>query len=507
MNLLKTLSNFINTNNKKISLDIGEVTIINTIGQGGNGVVYEGILNDTTIAIKFLITDDDKLKQKKNLTRFIAEYINIITLSNKQYIVKYIDFDVLRFCDEEKAFEIPLILMIKYDYSLKSRKFANEVSDFDTFFYFLINSVDYIHRNGIIHRDLKPENILMKDGNYYLADFGIASFNPKMFKIRAVTDKKERLANRVFSAPEQEKTGVTPHPTMDIYAIGQLLQWFAFGEPHQGTGRKQIVDIYENKREVDYIIDKCLANDPSKRFQCIQEIKDYLESNLSKKKEFDPFLYLNIFNDICRRNFPKNEWGIVHCNNEIRIAKLLNDFKENLSEFHTNLWWHNGMSNLSIKQIRSIDNKIWRLGKHEYKIEEIWVNYDDSTYNDFIIIHYLPQEGFDVNGEILLSTVLLNDKHHITFSEFENGYAEIDDEIIDISEEKKEIIKRTDKEGYLIIATNFHCALTFKNDENIIELLSTMLERTLTIDELIIYSDRLLANKSRAVSQFLFNNP
>jgi hypothetical protein len=108
-------------------------------------------------------------------------------------------------------------------------------------FKFLISTIEKIHNEGIIHRDIKPENILIENNNYLLADFGIASFNPEIFKIIAETDKKERVGNRLFSAPEQEEKGVEAHPTMDIYAIGQVLQWYATGSTHRGTGRQKII--------------------------------------------------------------------------------------------------------------------------------------------------------------------------------------------------------------------------------------------------------------------------
>ena len=44
-----------------------------------------------------------------------------------------------------------------------------------SFWYQMLQCVNYIHENGVIHSDLKPANFLMIDGRLKLIDFGIAS--------------------------------------------------------------------------------------------------------------------------------------------------------------------------------------------------------------------------------------------------------------------------------------------------------------------------------------------
>lgn len=36
------------------------------------------------------------------------------------------------------------------------------------------SAIQYMHSRNVVHLDIKPENILLKDGNFYLADFGLA---------------------------------------------------------------------------------------------------------------------------------------------------------------------------------------------------------------------------------------------------------------------------------------------------------------------------------------------
>lgn len=58
---------------------------------------------------------------------------------------------------------------------LQSYKTSIPLYNLINYWYQILQSVDYIHKNGIIHSDLKPANFLMINGRLKLIDFGIAS--------------------------------------------------------------------------------------------------------------------------------------------------------------------------------------------------------------------------------------------------------------------------------------------------------------------------------------------
>jgi len=465
---LKYIKNCDNT----ISLTLGEIKCLKVIGQGGNGIVYSGKILDENIALKFLISDatGDTLETKTK--RFLAEYINIVTLENSDGIIKYIDYDTLKLNDPGGDVIIPVILMKKYKSSLKEISLKPDRQKFIAVFNFLIDTVEKIHDYGIIHRDIKPENILVDDNNnFVLADFGIASYNPNVFSIRAETCKKERIGNRLFSAPEQEESGIDAHPTMDIYAIGQIMHWLIYSETHRGTNRKQISGIFPDLEKYDHIIERCLSNDCRNRYQSIDKIREHLKGLSSREK--DIWQYISKFGDILAENYPKNELGIVHSNNLKRIDKLFQSLKDCEEEFENHLWWHNGSSNTCFKLTQKGEG-IWHLDHKEINIEEIWIHYDLSSFNDFIIVHFKKQEPFIIEGKEQYYNIIVDDKYEITYSEYENKRAEINEKIINLNDHKVELIDRAKEEGFLIISTNFHCALQSANDETVREFVERL---------------------------------
>lgn len=469
--IFKRFSKYIKEKHKKIDLNLGQVKLIDVLGQGGNGIVYNATIVEESVAIKFLITETTGSLLKSKRDRFIAEYFNVAKLENSNGIVKYFDYDLFSFEDSEGHVDLPVIIMKKYESSLAKLQENKSEEGFIKLFDFLLDTVEKIHHQGIIHRDLKPENILIENDNYFLADFGIASYNPEIFNIRADTSKKERLGNRLFSAPEQELANVEAHATMDIYAIGQILQWYVTNETHRGTNRIRISSIFKNLRIYDNIIDKCLSHVPQSRFQDIAEIKNYLE----RSQEKDIFEYMYDFNHILRSNFPKNDFGIIHSHALNRIDKLLQGLKDYEDKFDGNLWWCDGIRSNEVSLTKK-GEAIWKLGSREYSIKEIWIHYDESIFNDFILIHYLPSEPFILNGNKQYYTTIVNNKHHITYSEYENGFAEIEDDIINLSEHNVELIERQKEGGYFFIGIKYHCILCLENENNVIDFIKKLKE-------------------------------
>ena len=227
-----------------IETPFGKISIEqrNVIGEGGNGVVYKATLSGKEIAIKFLVTDSNEKYQ-----RFLAEYFNInYVRESLKSIINMIAFGELEINNEEKC-KIPYIIMNKYEKSLK--KYRDTVSpsfnDVKRLLKTMLFSVESLHNKGILHRDIKPENILMdSEGNFLMADFGIASFDEERFPLDYKTKASSRMANASFSAPEQIDHSAKTTVASDIYSIGQIIYWFVFNRLKKGSDNACLIECF-----------------------------------------------------------------------------------------------------------------------------------------------------------------------------------------------------------------------------------------------------------------------
>ena len=424
--------------NPELDLKLGKLQIDKTsIGQGANSLVFKGKLLNNAIAVKFFTNET---QNKSKLERFRAEYLNIVLLENNYGIVKLLGYDEVTI----DGMLYPLILMKKYEKHLKI--YSKEIKDpvfkkkvFLKLFDFLMQVLKNIHNAGIIHRDIKPENILVLNDEFYLTDFGIAYYNPDCFSYKAETEKGEILKNYAFSAPEQNDKGVVPTNMMDIYAMGQVLQWFINDNPHNGTERIKLLgfDLH------DEIVERCLNQTPEKRFKNIEEI----DSFILEKQKIDPYKYahetVQKFREVIAKTYPKKsrDWFMEF--DDVKINILLNNLAEMDFKYSLSMLDNDYLEVKHIKLKRSNDG-IWLLGPCNLELNWYFVQgYSESSYSEreFILIYLKSSKSFgiDESQSDYEEAYLVDDSHYITLEEADNGYAEINRKIIDLKNHKVEM--------------------------------------------------------------------
>jgi len=235
-----------------------------SVGQGGNGFVYEAEDQDGVVAIKVL---DSNRATKEKLKRFENEY-RFCSTKRHSNIIHVIDHGIT----EDKA---PFFVMPIYEGSIRDLIGSLTENDCFTLVKKIMNGIEASQKYGVVHRDLKPENILYRDSinDVVLADFGIAEFDEEDLYTAVETKDGTRLANFQYAAPEQRVRGGNVGKEADIYSLGLIINEIFTGELALGKNHRNIGDVSEQYQYLDSIVERMLQQNPNDRYGDISEIK------------------------------------------------------------------------------------------------------------------------------------------------------------------------------------------------------------------------------------------
>ncbi len=138
------------------------------------------------------------------------------------------------------------------------------------------DALAHAHALGVLHRDVKPSNLLLDArGDIWVADFGLA----KVDEGEDITDTGDVLGTLRYMAPE--RFDGTSDRRGDIYALGATLYELialrpAFDAPDRARLVRQILEedapslrTLDRRvpRDLETIVHKAMARDPSTRYQ------------------------------------------------------------------------------------------------------------------------------------------------------------------------------------------------------------------------------------------------
>ena len=254
----------------------GRYRIVNTLGRGGMGAVYEArhVELDMVCVVKEMLSPEDAGLVEAQAKQFKREGKTLAGLQHPNlprvwdYFTEngnfYLVMDLIRGQSLDKliGFQgLPEATVLQY---------ADQ----------LLDVLGYVHAQGVLHRDIKPANIIIQpDGRAILVDFGLVKVvdgNVSSFSMRAMTP---------HYAPPEQYTGGTDARS-DLYSLAATL-YQAMGVQLPTSAADQfagqpLMALRQLRPDVSTgtvkVIEKGLQLDRAKRYQNAVDMREALKN-------------------------------------------------------------------------------------------------------------------------------------------------------------------------------------------------------------------------------------
>ncbi len=265
---------------------LGPYEILAPLGAGGMGEVYRA--RDTrlerTVAIKVLpqhLSADPALRQRFEREARAASKLNHPHICTVHDVGSHagVDYLVLEHLEGDTL-------------SARLGRGALPLDDALRFAIQIADALDRAHRQGLIHRDIKPGNVMLTPTGAKLLDFGLAKStgadagpSTHLATATSLTAAGSIIGTFHYMAPEQIE-GQEADARSDIFAFGLVLYEMLTGRrAFEGKTQASLVAAILEREPppittlapasppaLDRLVRTCLAKDPDKRRQTMQDV-------------------------------------------------------------------------------------------------------------------------------------------------------------------------------------------------------------------------------------------
>lgn len=293
--------------------ELGQYTILETVGKGGQGVVYKAFDNEAgqNVAIKVFAAKEEVRRQKLARFKYEAHLASALDHPNICTMHGFAEdethtYMVMEYVEGKNLFELAFARPLSIETTLR---IAIQVAD----------ALSAAHERGIVHRDIKPRNVMVTDdGRALLLDFGLAKLmeadevtfenndSEIMTRVEFFTDDENDMfvtqegvaLGTPASSPPEMALGLPSDHRGDIFSFGVIVYLMLTGKyPFVARTKDHVRKKIINERpeqissarktqgdvpsDLIQLVDKALEKDPTNRFQSAAEIRDYLREILA----------------------------------------------------------------------------------------------------------------------------------------------------------------------------------------------------------------------------------
>lgn len=273
----------------------GRYQILDYIGRGGMGEVYEALDLDLRVHIALKVVRPVLASDRNMMERFRRE-IQLSRRVTHPNVCRI--FDLGRHRDERRDVTF-LTMELLAGETLEARirrggKMA--VSEAEPLVLQMTEALEAAHEVGVVHRDFKTSNVILvktKDGatRAVVTDFGLARSLEERADAPALSSSGVMIGTAAYMAPEQVG-GAEATRASDVYSLGVVLYEMVTGaRPHPGESPIELLVNRLSEPPIaprlrnpelparwDTVILRCLERDPADRFASARDVARALTS-------------------------------------------------------------------------------------------------------------------------------------------------------------------------------------------------------------------------------------